>query len=88
MNLSDFNSQVNIRPFDGAFAVTPADSDLSIRTRGIYVGSTSGGSALKLTMINGDVVTLAGVMAGVVYPFQVKRIWSTDTTASSIIGFY
>jgi hypothetical protein len=33
-------------------------------------------------------VTIAGVAAGTVLPFQVTRVYSTSTTATSILALY
>lgn len=73
-------------PARGAFAITASDSvDLARVTTGVYVGSTGN---LKVTMENGDVVTFGSIVAGVVHPLRVKRVWSTGTTASSVIGVW
>jgi len=73
-------------PADNAASVTPHDSnDLSIVTRGIYVG-TSGD--LKVDLSGGDTVTFANIAAGVIHPLRVQRVYSTGTTATDIVGVY
>jgi len=73
-------------PAESAFSITPADdSDLSHVTRGLYVG-TSGD--VKVDMANGDTVTFNSMSAGVVHWLRVKRVYSTGTTASDIVGVY
>jgi hypothetical protein len=73
-------------PIENAFAVTPNDStDLTISTRGIYVGSSG---ALKVTTVRGDEITFTNLAAGIIHPIRVARVWSTGTTASSIVGVF
>jgi hypothetical protein len=65
-------------------AVTPNDStDLTALARAIYVGGTG---AVKVTMVNGDTPTFTGVQAGSILPIAVRRVWSTGTTATSILA--
>lgn len=73
-------------PAVNAFSVTPNDSaDLSISTRGLYVGVSGD---VKVDTVGGDTVTFVGLAAGIIHPIRAARIYSTDTTASSIIGVY
>lgn len=76
-----------ITPADGCALITPADSDLTTYLRGIAF-ATAG--ALKVTMVNGDVVVIpsGALAAGMIHPLRIKRVWSTGTTAASIVGFY
>ena len=71
-------------PIISAFAITPDDaSDLPQPTRAIYVG-TSGN--LKVLMV-GDAtpVTFLSVPVGL-WPWRVKRVYLTGTTAGSLIA--
>jgi len=72
-------------PFQAAFVVTPADSDFtgSRVARGLWVG---GAGNVRVTMVNGDDVLISGVAAGTLLPFSVKRVWSTNTTATLIVA--
>ena len=63
-------------------AITPADADLARPIRAFYVG---GAGDVTLTSPAGNVVTLVGLLAGVVYPFAAVRI-SAATSASDIVG--
>lgn len=66
------------------FAITPSDSaELSQFTRGIYIGT---GGDLRVTFIDSGTITLKGLSAGVIYPFGVKKVHSTGTTAADLIG--
>lgn len=74
-------------PIENAFAVTPHDTnELSVVTRAILVG---GAGNVNGTFANDSTtVTLTGLLAGVVYPFRLKLIRSTLTTATNITGLY
>jgi hypothetical protein len=75
----------------GAFDMSTAASDtvdLARPARAFYVGSIAGGAAAKITTLAGTTVTLAGLVAGTIYPISVKRLWSTGTSATAIIGLY
>jgi hypothetical protein len=75
-----------IDPAAGASAITPSDTEnLAEPCRGIWVGVQGN---LKVTMIDGDVVTFPAMAAGVVHPIQIRRVWATDTTATGIVGVY
>jgi hypothetical protein len=71
-------------PAGHAIAITPSDAlALSAATRAIYVG---GGGALRVAMVSGAVVTLAGVQAGQVYPLRLVQVLATGTTATGLVG--
>jgi len=81
-----YDSKDRDDPASSAAAVTPNDStDLSNTTRGVYIGV---GGNMKVTMEDGQVVTFAALMAGVVYPIRVTRIWAADTNATSIVALW
>lgn len=71
-----------------AYAVTPHDSNPSIRagdvTDGLYVGG-AGTGALRVTMGDDKVVDLAGVTAGY-HPLAVKKVWTTGTGVTGIVA--
>jgi len=75
------------KPAEHAFAITPADgTDLAYVTRGLYVGVS--GDA-KVDMVGGEqAVVFTALAAGVVHPLRVTRVYSTDTTATNIVGVY
>lgn len=73
-------------PILGGAAVTPSDTvDLAPAARALYVGV---GGAIKVDTLNGSTLTFAGVSGGCILPVSVKRVYSTGTTASSIIALY
>lgn len=72
-------------PGESGFAITPDDdNDLSQITRGIYVGGT--GDISLILKDDATAVTLHRVVAGTVLPLRARRIRSTDTTATNLVG--
>jgi hypothetical protein len=69
----------------GAKTVTPSDTvDLSYPSV-IYVGV---GGNVQVTTAQGDQVIFVGLIAGQVIPVQVIRVWSTSTTATTMLAIY
>ena len=74
-------------PSDDGYAITAHDTnELSPHCRGIYMGDTSGGAALKVTTVAGATLTFAGVLQGTILPVRAKVVFDTGTTAASLIG--
>lgn len=67
-------------------AVTPSDSANIEICRGLYV--SVGGDVKVLGAEDDTPVTLAAVASGAILPFQVKRVYATGTTATSIVALY
>ena len=65
-----------------AEAITPADSDLANQLDTLYIGGTGD---VRVTTVNGQDVTFIAVPVGF-FPVRVKRVSSTNTDATSIIG--
>ena len=73
-------------PYTNAVAVTPHDTnDLTYVTRGVYVGGTG---TLKVNMQDSGTVTFAGVPAGTLLPIRATRVYSTGTTAATILALW
>lgn len=69
----------------GAFAITPNDStDLTTEARGIYVGGTG---AVTLIGSDGATIAFSAVPAGAILPIIARRVLSTGTTATALVGF-
>jgi hypothetical protein len=84
-SLSNGTNLINAPALNGA-VVTPSDSaDLPNVARGVYCGTAGD---LKVTTINGDVITFTSLVGGVIHPICAARIWSTGTTAANIIAVY
>lgn len=74
-------------PAAKAFAISPNDNtDLAVVTRGLYVGAT--GDVVVILDADSSAVTFVGLAAGIIHPLAVKRVKSTNTTATGIIGVY
>jgi hypothetical protein len=72
-------------PAESAIAVTTSDTVEIAVTRGLYIGV---GGNVVVVMADGRQVTFTGVLAGTVYPLQVKQVRSTSTTATNIVALY
>lgn len=75
-----------VDPAKQGFAVVPSDTeDFGYGyIRGMYVG---GAGNLSVEMANGTVM-FYNVNAGSVLPIRVKRVNSTGTSATNIVGLY
>ena len=88
--LCDMNFKLQV---GRASAVTPSDTtDIPVVTGGtsnngcvLYVG---GSGNLKVDTIGGDTITFTGVLGGSFFPVNVKRVYSTGTTATSIVALW
>jgi len=68
------------------FAITKHDStDFTYMVRGIYVGVT--GDVVVVTP-SGAAITFKAVPAGAILPVKAKRVNSTSTTATDMVGLY
>lgn len=76
-----------------AAAVTPSNTvDIPSVSGGtsnngcvLYVG---GAGNLTVDTVGGDTITFTGVLGGSFIPVQVKRVYSTGTTATSIVALW
>ena len=69
----------------GATAITPSDTVDLATPSVVYVGASGN---VQVTTAQGDQVVFLGLSAGQVIPVQVIRVWSTSTTATSLIRIY
>lgn len=75
----------NINPPKVGFSITPSDAnDLADSTRMIRV---DGAGTLKVDMVGSGTLTFT-MTAGEWLPICVKKVYSTGTTATGIVGFY
>lgn len=73
-------------PASRYFAITPSNStDFDYNTRAIYVGSSGNLVAVDDA---GTTCTFSNVPAGTILPIRAKRVNSTNTTASNLVGMY
>lgn len=83
--LQAFNAEA-VTPNDSA-DITLSGSPISGIENGalLYIGT---GGNLTITTIGGQTVTLTNIADGSYVPIQVKRVWSTGTSASDILALY
>lgn len=71
-------------PASRALAITPSDSvSMAHASRAIYVGQAGN---LTVRLVSGDEVTLANVIAGMVYPLRATHVLASGTTATGLVG--
>jgi hypothetical protein len=72
-------------PANGAAVITPNNSaDLTVYARAIYVGV--GGNITVDMTDSGTNITFLAVPQGTILPIQVKRVYSTGTTATNLVA--
>ena len=69
----------------GAVSITPSNTVNLANPCVVYVGATGN---VRVLTAQGDDVTFVSVPAGAVLPVQVIRVYSTSTTATSLVGIY
>jgi hypothetical protein len=68
------------------FAITPSDvTNFTNNIVGIYVGGA--GTVVAVTE-NDAAISFVGALAGTVLPIKCKRVNSTSTTATNLVGLY
>lgn len=73
-------------PYRHASSITPHDTnELTYVTRGIYIG---GAGNVKVTTVEDETVTFNSAAVGQVLPVRAKIIFSSGTTATSIIALW
>lgn len=72
-------------PARTGFAVTPSDTvNIPEGTRGLYVGAS--GDVAVILLDDTTSVVFTGLAAGIIHPIAAKRVLSTGTTATGIVG--
>ena len=69
----------------GSIPVASDSLDLPVDGRGLYVGVT--GNVKIRTPANVD-ITFVALAAGVIHPIEVRRVFSTGTTATDLLVLY
>lgn len=73
-------------PPESAAEIIPDDQSLlQNATRAIHIG---GAGDLRVQMLGGQVVTLAGLPGGMMIPLRVRKVFATGTTATAIVGLW
>jgi len=84
------NPQQRIAPSGDIVMITPADGTaLKFFTKGIIM-STGNDGTLAAVNSNGEDITIptGTLITGVVYPFQLKEIKNTGTTATAVVCLF
>ena len=80
---NDLQKQASLKTSDAAIHAAPVALDAVVNpTRGIYVG---GSGNVAVVMASGKTITLTALAAGVIHPFSVTKVNTTNTTATNII---
>ena len=82
------SSDIKAVTYESAIAVTASDTtdDPNGPFAGLYVGGQTGAQTLKVTTLRGTTVTFASPALGTVIPIAVRRVWSTGTTVTNVLG--
>jgi len=80
-------------PYSHAFAIAPSDTDeLAEITRAIYVGGVGDVAVILAddTPVgsSGSAVVLKAVPTGTLLEMRVRQVWSTGTTATTLVALY
>lgn len=74
----------NAAPGIGCFSVTPSDAtDFTFFARALYIGVTGD---VAIVNLDDSVVVWTACPAGLIIPCGAKRVNSTATTATNIVG--
>ena len=77
-------SSIQSITYEGVVAVT--QSDAVADPAGPFAGFfASVAGVVKIQTLRNDTVTLT-ILAGIIYPIAITRIWSSTTTASGLFG--
>lgn len=69
-----------------AFVITKHDVDeLPNVTRAIYIGGTG---HMKVLTVSGETVLFSALPVGTILRIRAKQVFSTDTTATLMVGMY
>ena len=85
-NIGFYNGNEKARSGQKSFAITKSDTDdFSFLVRGIYVGGAG-----NVVVVNADdsTCTYTSVPAGTLLPVVARRVNSSSTTATNMVGLY
>lgn len=75
-----------MRGFTTAAAITPHDTNpVTVPHQALWISHADGVADVTVDMSIGGTVTFADVPSGTVLPIQVRRVYSTGTTASTTV---
>ncbi len=76
-------------PAVSAAAITPSDTTVFSAEsipKALYIGGA--GNIRVVFADDSSPITITNVAAGSVYPFKVKQVYSSSTTATGIVGLF
>lgn len=80
-------SIAKIKPMVKAVAITPSDStEYNPPLRSVYIGGA--GNLAVVLAEDSSAVTFTGLTVGIWHPMEVKKVMSTSTTATAVVGGY
>jgi hypothetical protein len=86
MAYSPDKSIIQLITIENVFDITKSDDDdLAFNTIAIYLGVSGD---LRILDINDNEVILKSLVAGIWHPIRIKKVFSTNTSASDIVGAY
>jgi hypothetical protein len=78
-------SSISAITYEGG--AVPTQSDTTADPAGPFAGIFTGaGGTIKLTTTRGQTLTFVSLPAGVILPVATSRVWSSTTTATSMVG--
>lgn len=84
--MADTALPVSIATYQRGVSITPADdSDIASIPDGIMVGAAGN---VAFWGMDGNAFTINALQPGQVYSFRVRRVLTTGTTATGIVGLY
>jgi hypothetical protein len=86
MVYSPDKSIIQLITIENVYEITKSDDDdLTFNTIAIYVGVTGN---LRILDINGNEIILKNLASGLWHPIRAKKVFSTNTTVTDIVGAY
>lgn len=79
-------SDIRSITYEGAAAVTQSDSAADPNGPFAAIEATTASGLAKVTMINGDVVTVY-LTQGLIKPIAIRMVWTSVTAATGIVGY-
>jgi hypothetical protein len=75
-----------MREYQSAVAITPSDSVNLVNPSLAIIATVAG--TIKVDMLHTGTAITITLLAGVIYPLRVKKIYSTGTAATGITALY
>jgi hypothetical protein len=84
--MSGYGELIRVEPYQAFAAVTPSDVTVFAPP---FVGLLIGVAGnVAITDMVGNITTLTGLQAGLIYPIKGTKVMATNTTATNIVTCY